>query len=120
MDHMNEDVKTCLKVFPVLAVLILVTVGIHQANLPYKLQLLVEIIKAVIAVGYLLHLIANKRDINTTWILTLIFVLALVVLPIANAFNHINGSGDTSREVQSEKLASQSPDPENERTPNVH
>lgn len=103
-DHVSQDVKTCLKVFPILAILILVTVFVHQAKLPYKIQLTIEIIKAFIAVGYFLHLMANRRDISGTWVITIIFVLGLLFLPIANALNHINGTVDTSKEYQHEKL----------------
>jgi cytochrome c oxidase subunit IV len=105
VDHVSQDVKTCLKVFPILAFLILITVAVHQAHLPYKFQLVIEIIKAFIAVGYFIHLMANRRDISATWILTIIFVLALLFLPIANALNHIHGTTDTSRQVQQEKLS---------------
>lgn len=103
-DHVSNDVKTCLTVFPILALLILVTVFVHQAHLPYKVQLIIEIIKACIAVGYFIHLIANRKDINATWIMTIIFVAALLFLPIANGLNHINGTSDTSRQVQLEDL----------------
>jgi cytochrome c oxidase subunit IV len=105
VDHVSQDVKTCLKVFPILAFLILITVAVHQAHLPYKFQLIIEIIKAFIAVGYFLHLMANRREISNTWILTIIFVLALLFLPIANGLNHIHGTTDISRQVQQEKLS---------------
>ena len=104
VDHVTQDVKTCLKVFPLLAFLILITVAVHQAHLPYKFQLVIEIIKAFIAVGYFLHLMANRREINNTWMLTIIFVLALLFLPIANGLNHITGTTDTSKQLQAEKL----------------
>lgn len=103
-DHVSKDIKTCLTVFPILALLILVTVFVHLAHLPYKIQLIIEIIKAVIAVGYFIHLIANRRDINATWLMTIVFVAALLFLPIANGLNHINGSTDTSKELQVENL----------------
>ncbi|MBL8013879.1 MAG: hypothetical protein JNN05_08535 [Candidatus Omnitrophica bacterium] len=115
-DHVSNDVRTCLTVFPILALLILITVFVHQAHLPYKVQLIIEIIKAFIAGGYFIHLIANRRDINATWIMTIVFVAALLFLPIANALNHINGSTDTSRPLQLEKLKEQ---PEGEHH-NVH
>jgi cytochrome c oxidase subunit IV len=103
-DHVSQDVKTCLKVFPILAALILITVFVHQAKLPYKIQLIIEIIKAFIAVGYFVHLMANRRDISATWILTIIFVLGLLFLPIANAVNHIHGTIDTSKAIEQENL----------------
>ena len=105
---MSEDVKTCLKVFPLLAILILITVAVHQSHLPYKVQLAIEITKAVIAIGYFLHLIANRSQISRVWLLTIVFVLALLLLPIGNAFNHLHGTVDTSKELQAEKLADQS------------
>lgn len=115
-DHVAQDVKTCLKIFPILAFLILITVAVHQAHLPYKFQLVIEIIKAFIAVGYFIHLMANRRDISNTWVLTIIFVLALLFLPIANGLNHIHGTTDTSRQAQQEKLAQ----PETSGEENVH
>ena len=105
VNNVDHDVKTCLKVFPLLAFLILVTVAVHQAHLPYKFQLVIEIVKAFIAVGYFLHLMANRREISNTWILTIIFVLALLFLPIANGLNHIHGTTDTSKQIQTEKLS---------------
>lgn len=116
-DHVSQDVKLCLKVFPVLALLILITVFVHQAHLPYKIQLVIEIIKAFIAVGYFIHLIANRTEVSNTWIITIIFVLGLLFLPIANALNHITGTADTSKQVQTEKLAEP---PAHEEGENVH
>ena len=114
VDHVAQDVKTCLKVFPLLAFLILVTVAVHQAHLSYKFQLVIEIIKAFIAVGYFLHLMANRRDVSNTWMLTIIFVLALLFLPIANGLNHIHGTTDMSKQLQIEKLSEQTPSEEGE------
>ena len=104
-NHMNHDVKTCLKVFPLLAVLILITVAVHQSHLPYNVQLTIELVKAVIAVGYFLHLISNRSQISNVWGLTIIFVFALLLLPLSNAFNHLHGTVDTSKELQAQKAA---------------
>lgn len=103
-DHVQENVKATITIFPILAFLILVTVAVHQMHLPYKIQLIIEIIKAVIAVGYFIHLIANRKDVNMTWMLTIIFVAALLFLPIANGLNHIYGTQDVSKALQMENL----------------
>ena len=104
-NHMNHDVKTCLKVFPLLAALILVTVAVHQSHLPYKVQLVIEIVKAVIVIGYFLHLISNRTQISNVWLLTIVLVAGLLLLPIGNALNHLHGTVDTSKELQAEKAA---------------
>ena len=104
-NHAAEDVKTCLKVFPILAALILITVAVHQAHLPYKIQLLIEIVKLCIAVGYFLHLVANRKEISNVWLLTIVFVAALLLLPIANGMNHLKGTVDVSKDLQAQKLA---------------
>lgn len=101
-DHVSKDVQTCLTVFPILALLILITVFVHQSHLPYKIQLIIEIVKAFIAVGYFIHLIANRRDINITWLLTIIFVSGLLFLPLVNGLNHLTGTKDTSMAFQKE------------------
>ena len=107
VNHVSEDVKTCLKIFPLLAVLILVTVAVHQSHLPYKIQLVIELVKAVIAIGYFLHLIANRVQISNVWILTIIFVAGLLLLPIGNALNHLHGTVDSSKQLQAEKITEQ-------------
>lgn len=119
-DHVSQDVKTCLTVFPILAALILITVFVHQSHLPYKIQLIIEIVKAFIAVGYFLHLMANRRDVSNTWILTIIFVLGLLFLPIANALNHIHGTVDVSKQIQTEKLSEPVPAAEEGEEHDVH
>ena len=105
--HVNNDVKTCLKVFPLLAFLVLVTVFVHQAHLPYKIQLIIEIVKVFIVIGYFIHLIANRQEVNNAWIITIIFVAGLLLLPIANALNHIHGTVDDSKKLQAETLTEQ-------------
>ena len=108
-DHVQENIKTSITIFSVLAVLILITVLVHQMHLPYKIQLIIEIIKACIAIGYFVHLFANRRDIHITWVLTIIFVAALLFLPIANVLNHIHGTMDISKQLQMDTINASEP-----------
>jgi hypothetical protein len=117
--HVSQDVKTCLTVFPLLAALILITVFVHQSHLPYNVQLAIELVKACIVIGYFVHLMANRKEINNVWWITIIFVAGLLLLPLANSRNHITGTVDTSKQLQVEKLAAQSSEPE-EHEEHVH
>src|ERR1044072_8580877 len=94
--HVSKDIKTCLTVFPLLAALILITVAVHQAHWSYNIQLVIELVKVCIVIGYFLHLVANRKEISNIWWLTIIFVAGLLLLPIGNARNHLVGTVDTS------------------------
>jgi hypothetical protein len=104
--HVRENVETCLKVFPVLAALILITVWVHQSHLPYKIQIVIELVKTVIVIGYFTHLIAKRVEINNVWWMTIITVAGLLLLPLLNSMNHITGTIDTSKELQAQALVS--------------
>jgi len=106
--HVSNDIKTCLTVFPLLAALILITVFVHQSHLSYNIQLVIELVKACIVISYFVHLIANRNEISNVWWLTIIFVAGLLILPLANGLNRLNGTVDTSKEIQAEKLAEHS------------
>jgi hypothetical protein len=118
--HVSQDVKTCLTVFPVLAALILITVFVHQSHLPYNIQLVIELVKACIVIGYFIHLIANRKEINNVWWLTISVVVGLLFLPLLNGKNHLVGTVDTSKQLEAEKLAAQPEASEEHNEKNVH
>ena len=121
--HVSQDLKRCLIVFPVLAALILVTVFVHLSKLPYNIQLGIELVKACIVIGYFIHLISNRKDINGVWLTTIIFVAGLLLLPLANSLNHLVGTVDTSKQLQAENAGHAAASPEHKEehhAENVH
>jgi cytochrome c oxidase subunit IV len=118
--HVSQDVKTCLTVFPVLAALILITVFVHQSHLSYNYQLAIELVKACIVVGYFIHLIANRKEINNVWWITISVVVGLLFLPLINSRNHIVGTVDTSKILQAEKLTEKTSVSEEHEEEHVH
>jgi cytochrome c oxidase subunit IV len=94
-DHaadIDRHVRVYLIVFVALMVLTVVTVAISYLHLPMAmavaLALLVATIKGTLVACYFMHLIAEKKLIYAVLVLTLLFFIVLMALPV---FTHLNG-----------------------------
>jgi cytochrome c oxidase subunit IV len=94
-DHaadIDRHVRVYLIVFGALMVLTVVTVAISYLHLPMAmavaLALLVATIKGTLVACYFMHLIAEKKLIYAVLVLTLLFFIVLMALPV---FTHLNG-----------------------------
>jgi cytochrome c oxidase subunit IV len=88
-DHaadIDKHVKIYISVFVALMVLTIVTVAISRVHLPVPtavtLALLVATIKGSLVACYFMHLISEKKLIYAVLVLTAVFFVALLALPV--------------------------------------
>ena len=97
MDSHVEDVKKHVRiyvtVFVALMFLTLVTVAVSYLHLSVAVAitvaLIIATIKASLVASYFMHLISEKKVIYATLILTGIFFIALMFLPISHYLDPI-------------------------------
>ena len=94
-DHavdIDKQVRVYLFVFAALLVLTVVTVAVSYLDLSLPmavaLALLVATVKGTLVACYFMHLIAEKKLIYAVLVLTVVFFIALLVLP---CLTHNNG-----------------------------
>ena len=94
-DHavdIDRHVRVYITVFVALMVLTVVTVGISYLDLALPIAvavaLVVATVKGALVAGYFMHLIAEKKLIYAVLVLTIVFFVALMSLPIVT---HSNG-----------------------------
>ena len=94
-DHaadIDRHVRIYITVFVALMVLTIVTVAIARVHLPVpvavSLALLVATIKGSLVACYFMHLISEKKLIYAVLVLTVVFFVALLALPVVT---HSNG-----------------------------
>ena len=88
--HSAEDIKketrVYILVFVALAALTLVTVGVSYLDLSVTagigLALLIAAIKGSLVAAYFMHLLSERKLIYAVLMLTLVFFVALMLLPL--------------------------------------
>lgn len=102
--NVQKEIETSLKFLGILACLIILTITRSYLHLPVVYSIFIEITKIGIVVGYFAHLIAGRKMIHFVWMMTIIFVLGLLVLPLANRIDKQKGSEDIAVEgIKQEK-----------------
>ena len=93
-DHaadIDRHVRVYITVFVTLMVLTIVTVAISYLHLPLPMAvtvaLLVATIKGSLVACYFMHLISEKKLIYAVLVLTVLFFLALLALPVFTVRN---------------------------------
>ena len=90
----EKQVRVYIMVFVALMVLTIVTVTISSLHLSVgaaiTVALVVAAIKASLVASYFMHLISEKKVIYATLILTGIFFIALMFLPISHYLDPIS------------------------------
>lgn len=93
-DHAAEidrHVRVYLTVFASLMVLTLVTVGISRFHFPVPIAVTVALLVATVKGGlvacYFMHLISEKKVIYGVLVLTALFFIALLLLPVLTVSN---------------------------------
>jgi len=88
-DHaadIDKHVRVYITVFVALMVLTIVTVAIARVHLPVPiavtLALLVATVKGSLVACYFMHLISEKKLIYAVLLLTVVFFVALLALPV--------------------------------------
>lgn len=91
----KKQVRGYKVVFVALMLLTIITVAISTLHLnvatAITIALIVAVIKASLVAGYFMHLISEKKVIYATLILTGIFFVALMFLPISHYLDPIAG-----------------------------
>ena len=94
-DHavdIDKQVRIYITVFVALMILTVVTVAISYLDLSVPLAvtvaLVVAVIKGSLVACYFMHLIAEKKLIYAVLVVTVVFFVALMALPL---FTHSNG-----------------------------
>ena len=88
-DHAAEidrHVRVYITVFVALMALTIITVAISRVHLPVPIAvtvaLLVAIVKGSLVACYFMHLISEKKLIYAVLVLTVVFFVALLALPV--------------------------------------
>ena len=85
-DEIKKHVRIYIAVFAALAFLTVVTVAVSYLRLPFLPAILVALtiatIKASLVAAFFMHLISEKTIIFSILILTLVFFLVLLMLPV--------------------------------------
>jgi cytochrome c oxidase subunit 4 len=95
--HASEDiskhVKTYLMVFGALMVLTCLTVGVSYLHLPTREQIFVAlaiaIVKGSLVALFFMHLIDERRLIYSVLVLTVVFFIFLMFVPLATILDKI-------------------------------
>ncbi len=88
----DRHVRVYITVFVALMALTIVTVAISYLHLPTAMAITVALfvatVKGTLVAGYFMHLISEKKLIYAVLILTAVFFVALMALPVVT---HSNG-----------------------------
>jgi cytochrome c oxidase subunit IV len=87
-DDIKKSVRVYISVFVALMALTVVTVAISYLHLSVGtaivLALIVATIKAALVASYFMHLISERKIIYLTLIITVIFFIVLMLLPVSH------------------------------------
>ena len=93
-DHaadIDKHVRVYITVFVALMALTIITVGVSYLHLPVRMAvtvaLLVATIKGSLVACYFMHLISEKKLIYAVLLLTAVFFVALIALPVFTVGN---------------------------------
>ncbi|MDH4070678.1 MAG: cytochrome C oxidase subunit IV family protein [Ignavibacteria bacterium] len=93
VEAVRKTVRTYIIVFVSLMVLTLITVAVSVLHLSIGMAiavaLFIALIKGTLVAGYFMHLMSEKKLIYSTLILTVIFFMALMFLPISHALDNL-------------------------------
>lgn len=88
MEHaeVQRHVKVYISVFAALAFLTMVTVAVSYLKLPFRQAVLTALaiaaVKGSLVAAFFMHLISEKQIVFSVLVLTLVFFLVLLLLPV--------------------------------------
>jgi len=95
-DDVKKSVKTYFMIFGALMVLTIITVGVSYVHLPIAMAVLVALVVATIkgslVAMYFMHLLHERKVIYWVLILTVIFFVFLMFVPLLTNLDRIPGS----------------------------
>lgn len=87
-EEIKKETRVYILVFVALAALTLITVGVSYLHLSVgaaiALALLIATIKGSLVAAFFMHLLSERKLIYAVLILTLVFFVALLLLPLGN------------------------------------
>lgn len=92
-DEIKKHVRAYVIVFVALMALTLITVAISYLQLAFPAAVIVALfiatVKGSLVAGYFMHLISEKKLIYAALLLTLLFFLALLFLPLSEYHDRV-------------------------------
>lgn len=92
-EHVKKETRVYLAVFAALAVLTVVTVAVSYLHLTLALAVAVALaiaaVKGSLVASYFMHLISERTAVYALLLLTAIFLLALIFLPLLGLFDPV-------------------------------
>ena len=92
--EIKKHVRVYISVFVALMALTIITVAVSTLHLNVRaaiaVALVIAVIKASLVAGYFMHLISEKKIVYAALMLTAIFFLALMFLPVSHYFNGVS------------------------------
>ena len=96
VDDVKKSVKTYFVIFGALMALTIITVGVSYVHLPLALAVVVALIVATIkgslVAMYFMHLLHERKVIYWVLMLTVIFFVFLMFVPLLTNLDRIPGS----------------------------
>ena len=97
VDEIKKETRGYILVFVALAALTVVTVGVSYLHLTIgpaiALALFIATIKGSLVACFFMHLISERKLIYSVLILTVVFFIALMVIPLSTFMDHLGGWG---------------------------
>jgi cytochrome c oxidase subunit 4 len=91
--EMKKHVKSYILVFAALLVLTIITVTVSSLHLgiavAVTIALIIAAMKGSLVASFFMHLISEKKVVFLALILTLVFLLALLFLPLTEYYDRI-------------------------------
>ena len=95
-EEIKKSVKTYFTIFGALMALTVITVGVSYVHLPVAMAILVALVVATIkgslVAMYFMHLLHERKVIYYVLVLTVIFFVFMMFVPLATNSNRIPGT----------------------------
>jgi cytochrome c oxidase subunit 4 len=93
-EDVRKHVRIYITVFAALAALTVITVGVSYLRLPtlpaVVLALLIATVKGSLVACYFMHLISERKMIYATLILTAVFFVVLMTIPMWSSMDQVH------------------------------
>ena len=97
VEEIKKETRGYILVFVTLAALTVITVGVSYLHLSIgpaiALALFIATIKGSLVACFFMHLISERKLIYSVLILTVVFFIALMVLPLSSFLDHLSNWG---------------------------
>jgi len=97
VEEIKKETRGYILVFVTLAALTVITVGVSYLHLSIgpaiALALFIATVKGSLVACFFMHLISERKLIYSVLILTVVFFIALMVLPLSSFLDHLSSWG---------------------------